>query len=237
MSAISSTRTPRRDTQEGLERVPTHLYMETDLTAYQNHSVALQAVAIARRSMPKFSGNFAREIQPLWGHGYFGLRWDSPAVWYQEVGIRSFTMTRIAGKTIPMWIKDPTGVERQKNPKAEVRLGEDGAVRVLIFRRAAKMGQRKVVMRQGQSVNVPASYPGAPGRIAVREMARPYTRQGKIGGQIAGGAALVRPNIGVRWRHPGLVGRGFLHRGLVQAALESGLDHQVPVWATTNRWK
>lgn len=239
MSGTSPTqvRQPRRETQEGLGRLPDHLYMENDLTAYQNHAIALEAAAIARRSMPKFSGASAREIQPLWGHGFFGLRWSSPVVWYQEVGIRPFTMNRLAGKTIPMWIKDPTGVERARNPRAQVRVGEDGVPRVLIFRRAARHGQRKIVERNGQRVDVPASYPGAPGRIAVREMAAPHTRRGKIGGRIAGGPDLARPNVGVRWRHPGLIGRSFLHRGMTQAAIQAGLDPDAPIWATTARWR
>lgn len=228
--ATGLTRNVRRELQQTSGRIPTHLYMEGDLTAYQAHAIALDAVAIARRNMPKFSGQGARQLRPVWGHGYFGIVWDDPSVWYQEVGIRPFTMRNLAGKTIPMWIKDPTGEERRKNPKAETRQGEDGVVRVLVFRRAARMGQRRQVMRRGRPVDVPMSYPGAPGRISSREI--PGTgREGRKGGQIA------RHNVGVRWRHPGLVGRSFLFRGLTQAALQHGLDPETPVWATTNRWK
>jgi len=227
----------RRELQQGSTSIPTHVYMEFDITSYQAHDLAMEAVAIARRNMPKFTGQRSRELRPIWGAGFFGIMWDSPEIWYQEVGIRPFTMTKLAGKTIPMWIKDPTGVERQKNPKAETRVGEDGVVRVLIFRRAARQGQRKTVVRGGRTVDVPASYPGAPGRIGVREIGRGMTRDGKVAGRIAGGLDPARRNVGVRWRHPGLTGRSFLFRGMTQAALHGGLDQTAPVWATTNRWK
>jgi hypothetical protein len=223
-------RPPRREIQEGQDRIPDRLYMEAPLTDYQAHIIAVRAVALARSEMPKFSGRGARQLQPLWGEGFFGMRWDDDFVWFQEIGIRPFTMRSLAGKTIPMWIKDPTGRVRQQNPKAETQIGEDGVVRVLIFRRAALLGQRKTVMRKGVPVSVPASYPGAPGRIALREAAAPLTRQGRLGGQIA------RGNVGVRWRHPGLVGRNFMHRAMVRAAVEVGLDPTAPVWATTQRW-
>lgn len=227
----------RRELEQGSHLIPTRLYMEADLTAYQAHAIALDAVSIARQNMPKFSGDGATELRPLWGHGFFGIMWDSPHVWYQEVGIRPFTMRNLAGKTIPMWVKDPTGEERRKNPRAETRLGEDGVVRVLIFRKAARMGQRKMVRRGGRTVDVPASYPGAPGRISVREAPRGMTREGKIGGRIAGGLDPARRNVGVRWRHPGVVGRSFLYRGMVQASFRAGLDPNAPLWATTNRWR
>ena len=229
----------RRELDQGSHLIPTRLYMEADLTAYQAHSLAVEAVAIARQNMPKFSGRSATELKPLWGHGFFGIRWESPHVWYQDVGIRPFTMRNLAGKTIPMWIKDPTGVERRRNPRAQTEIGEDGVVRVLIFRKAARMGQRKTVRRGGQTVDVPASYPGAPGRIAVRHVAAAYSPNGtRTGGRIAGGAVgSTRGNVGVRWRHPGLTGRSFLHRGMVQAAYRNGLDPDSPVWATTNRWR
>lgn len=206
--------------------------MEGDLTNYQAHAAAIDAVDIARKFMPKMTGAGARSLQPLWGPGFFGIRWDDNYVWFQEIGINPFTMSKLAGKIIPMWIKDPTGIERRKNPKAKTKTGEDGVIRVLVFRRAAKPGQRKVVRRaDGTLREVPASYPGAPGRIGRREVKRPLTGLGRLGGQIA------RGNIGVRWRHPGLIGRSFLYRGLIEAAIQHGLDHEAPVHASTSKWR
>lgn len=224
--------------QQNQNNIPTRMYMDVPgLDAIDAHILALEAVDVAYSLIPKFSGRLARSLRPLWGNGYFGISWRDPAVWYQEVGIRPFTMRSLAGKTIPMWIKDPDGEERKKNPKAEVKVGEDGVVRVLVFRRAAKQGQRKVVMRSGVQTSVPRSYPGAPGRISVREAAAPYTREGKVGGRIAGDMEGIRRNVGVRWRHPGLTGRSFLFQGLVKAAQYGGIDPSSPVHATNSVWR
>lgn len=204
--------------------IPTRMWVEVPmLSAFETRPISEDATDIARRNMPKFSGALARELEPISGVGFYGVRWTSPAVWFQEVGIRGFTMRTLHG-TIPMWVKDPTGEERRKNPRAKVKIGEDGVPRVLIFRWASAPGQRKTVIRNGVPVSVPRSYPGAPGRINVRETAAPFTRAGKIGGQIAGGLGATRGNIGVRWHHPGLVGRSFIYRGLVQAAHHAGVD-------------
>jgi hypothetical protein len=130
-------------------------------------------------------------------------------------------MYALAGKTIPMWVDDPTGTERQKNPKAKLRTTLSGKTQVLIFRRAAQLGQTKTtrtkVAGQWQSRTVPMSYPGAPGRIGRREAGRPLTTPGRTGGQVAMG------NVGVRWRHPGLAPRKFLNRAMVTAAQENGI--------------
>ena len=91
---------------------------------------------------------------------------------------------------------------------------------VQIFRRVAKPGERKDVIRRiegtDQRVSVPRSYPGAPGRIGRREARQPWTTPGRISGAIAG------TNVGVRWRHPGLVKRGFLRQGLTLACTMHG---------------
>jgi hypothetical protein len=98
-----------------------------------------------------------------------------------------------------------------------------GKTQVLIFRRVASVGQTKTVTRRSrvtgtiERTQVPASYPGAPGRIGRREAAQPYTRGGSSGGQIAGG------NVGVRWRHPGLAPRKFLNNSLTLAAQWNGV--------------
>ena len=214
---------------------PTRCFVMADIGIHEAGDLAREAVSIARRNMPKMTGAASRDLQPFFGEGYFGISWSNPIVWYQEIGIRPFTMRALAGKTIPMWIKDPTGEERRKNPRAETRLGQDGVTRVLVFRRAARQGQRKTVMRNGHPVSVPASYPGAPGRIVTRHA--PGTT-GKVAGQIAsrrtGGH--IETHIGVRWRHPGLTARSYLHRGIIQAAVAAGLDPEIPVRITDQNW-
>lgn len=188
--------------------VPNQLVMLSEnLPLWKAHRAAIQAVFIARPLAPKLTGMSSRNFKPIYGVGYFGIGWADDYVWYQAMGIRAFTMNSLAGKTIPMWIDDPTGRMQRDNPKAETRHTASGKTQVLIFRRAANFGQRKTITRNGIGVSVPMSYPGAPGRISVREAAQPDTRPGKVGGQIAPG------NVGVRWRHPGLASSSYVHRG------------------------
>jgi hypothetical protein len=171
--------------------------------------LALDAVVKARQAMPRVSGNTAARLRPLYGRNYFGVYFPDAHVWFMEHGTAPRTMTSLAGKVIPMWITDEDGQERAKNPKAKVRSTEDGRIQVLIFRRAAKPGQRKTVRSaDGSTRTVPASYPGAPGRIG--------QRPGRVAGRIAAG------NVGVRWRHPGLTALQFLNGALATAAFESG---------------
>lgn len=198
--------------------------------------ISLEAVQVARRRMPKLSGRSAKRLQPLYGKGYYGIFFGESSIWFQENGIRPFTMNALSGKTIPMWIDDPTGSERSKNPRAKTRVTASGKTQVLIFRKAAQKGQRKTVKRKNkvtgaiETSSVPMSYPGAPGRIGRREMTSPFTRQGKLGGQIAGG------NVGVRWRHPGLTARKFMNTSLT---LASGNNGVVPtrIYVADSRWR
>lgn len=189
----------------------------------QARRIALAATSEARRRMPKLSGASARKLQPLYGRGFFGIYFGSPVAWFQENGIRPFTMNSLQGKIIPMWIDDPTGQERTRNPKAKTRRTASGKVQVLIFRRAARKGQYKTVKRrnkvtgQMEDARVPMSWPGAPGRIGRREAGSPMTRPGKAGGRIAGG------NVGVRWRHPGLAPRKFMNASITEAAGRDGV--------------
>ncbi|MFE4863238.1 LAGLIDADG family homing endonuclease, partial [Streptomyces sp. NPDC056670] len=132
-----------------------------------------------------------------------------------------YTLTH---NTIPMWIDDPTGQERRDNPKAKTRVTESGKTQVLIFRRAARIGERKRVYRRDPKTGLkilvsdkPAHYPGAPGRIAWREAKQPWTRPGRRGGAIHPG------NIGVWWRHPGIKPRSFLNTSMTAAAQKAGL--------------
>lgn len=200
------------------------IMIEKGLPPKRARAAALEAVRQARRRMPKLSGDAARGLQPLYGKGYFGIQWATQVVWYQDHGTKPFTMRSLAGKVVPMWIDDPTGQERRDNPKAKTRTTASGKVQVLIFRRAAKIGERKRVYRRDPKTGLkvlvsdtPAHYPGAPGRIAWREAKRPWTRPGKRPGAIHPG------NIGVWWRHPGLKPRSFLNTSVTMAAQKSGL--------------
>lgn len=164
-----------------------------------------------------------------------GMASHNSYVWFQEQGIRPFTMFALAGKTIPMWVDDPTGTEREKNPRAKTRVTMSGKVQVLIFRKAAMPGavrktRRKVADGTYEEFTVPASYPGAPGRIGKREAAQPWTTPGRVPGAIA------RGNIGVRWRHPGLAPRMFLNHAITQAAQRGGI---VPtrIYAADRSWR
>lgn len=192
--------------------------------------LAIEALSRARLNAPKLSGTSARRMEAIWGTGWIGIRWLDQQVWFQERGVRPFTMTKLAGKLIPMWIDDPTGRERKANPKAKTRVTASGRTQVLIFRKAARIGARRNIKRKDAWVNVPASYPGAPGRIALREAPAPHTQVGKVGGRIAAG------NIGVRWRHPGLHPRQFLEGGLREAAYAHGLVPG-PIHAVTESWR
>ena len=188
------------------------------LPAEDAAKVARSATLIARSHVPKMSGAAARSLEPIYADGMFGIYFGEPYVWFQDHGIRPFTMKNLAGKTIPMWIKDPTGSERAKNPKAKTRTTAAGVVEVLIFRRAAKTGATVTKTdRRGRPRQVPASYPGAPGRISRREAGAPATTPGRVAGAIA------RGNGGVRWRHPGLAPRMFLNNGLTMAAQRYGI--------------
>jgi hypothetical protein len=198
-------------------------------------TIANAAVRQARQLMPKLTGYSASRIFPLYGSGYFGIGFQDSYVWFQENGIRPFTMFSLAGKTIPMWIDDPTGEMAAKNPRAQTRITMSGKPQVLIFRKAARMGQRKTTRRKVaeatyEEFSMPASYPGAPGRIGVRQAGQPWTTPGKAGGQIAGG------NVGVRWRHPGLAPRQFLNRSITLAAQQAGI---IPtrIYAADRNWR
>lgn len=197
-----------------------------NLDAVRARRLAEEACQYARSLSPKMSGNSSAKIYPVWAEGLFGVQWEHPYLWYQEAGIRPFTNRSLAGKTIPMWVNDPKGEERRKNPKAETRQTVDGRTQVLIFRRAAKMGQRKNAWRNvnGQMVRrqVPASYPGAPGRIAVNR-SQGIMRVGDIDPTSKNPGNIAKRNVGVRWRHPGLDPSRFLAKALYSAAVNNGL--------------
>jgi hypothetical protein len=207
-----------------------------NLSGAKARAAANAAVREARRVMPKLSGQSASRIFPLYGKGFFGIGFADSYVWFQENGIRPFTMYNLAGKTIPMWVNDPTGTERQRNPKAKTRVTMSGVTQVLIFRKVAQIGQTKTVKRRSRltgtvtTVQTPASYPGAPGRIGRREAAQPYTTPGKTGGQIASG------NVGVRWRHPGLAPRKFLNHSVTMAAQWQGIL-PIRIYVADRNWR
>jgi hypothetical protein len=193
-------------------------YIAPELGIEEAYMAAQLAVRHAQALCPKLTGTGASGIRPFFGEGYFGLSWTMPYIWVQN----------LAGKTIPMWIDDPTGTVQRDNPKAKTRVTESGRPQVLLFRRAAPVGTRKTVKRKGPggatiSVDVPASYPGAAGRIANREASAPYTTPGQLGGRVA------RGNIGIRWYFPGLTPRHFLEEGLNRAATDVGVRGHISV--------
>lgn len=184
---------------------PTRMFvLAPGLSKSQCRLLANQTIAEARKASPKLSGEGARTLRPYYAEGRFGIEWQRDYMWQQEVGISPFTMTKLAGKTIPMWIDDPTGSQAREYPKAPRRVTPTGRRQILIFRKAAKIGARKEVRdkRTGRLKTVPASYPGAPGRIVRR---RP---DGTIVTHPPGG------HQGVRWRHSGIEGRGFMQHAL-----------------------
>ena len=201
---------------------PTKMYaIVPNLTRERSTKLAREAAARARQLAPKgYHSKIGKKILPYSGPGFYGIRWVENYIWFQEHGIKAFTMTALQGKTIPMWIKDPTGSERRKNPKAKTRVTTSGVTEVLIFRKVAMKGQRKQVKTRKGLRDVPASFPGAPGRIANRVARHPYTQPGKAAGTISsmGQDRSVSKNVGVRWRHPGLIGRHFLAEGIKFAA-------------------
>lgn len=194
-----------------------------DLDEQSAQYLAINAVYAARQSMPRVTGATANRLRPVYGEGFFGIYFPDAWTWFQERGTKPFTMRSLAGKTIPMWVSDEDGQLRAKNSKIRVRTTEDGRVQVLIFRRAARIGQRKTVRRKNpvtgaiEVTTTVASYPGAPGRIARRIPGMPNTPAGRVGGQIAAG------NVGVRWRHPGLRAGQFLNSAIARSAFEAGL--------------
>lgn len=180
--------------------------------------LAQRAVHLAQGYAPKLSGRSSHRLRVYYGPGFFGIQWLDPYMWFQEAGTRPRVMTNLAGKTIPMWIDDPTGSERAKNPRARTRVTFSGKTQILIFRKAAKVGERKSVKRKVagtyRMVDVPKSYPGAPGRIARRQFVTypADTHSGKVA---------VR-NIGVRWFNPGIAGKGFMQHAIWTSAQQAG---------------
>lgn len=197
-----------------LAQDPDRIVMLTDLDEIDCESLGEAAVEAAKDRMPRVTGHMATTLQVLAGSGYFGIYFPDRKVWFMEQGTRPFTMRGLPrDRAIPMWVNDPDGStarEEQKHQKKPVerRITEDGRRQTLIFRRAAKNKTRKTIMREGQLVSVPRSYPGAPGRIASRATA----------GRIATG------NVGVRWRHPGIQARAFLNSALADTALDHGIE-------------
>jgi hypothetical protein len=185
-------------------------------------AVAHKAVEMAKGYMPRVSGAAAASMTPIYGDGWFGIEWTHDSIWFQEAGTKPHTMRSLAGKTVPMWVNDADGSLRRKNPRAATRVrDDDGRTQVLIFRKAAKLGERK---QQWRNVNgrmtlksTPASYPGAPGRIAVNR-SQGIMRAGDVDRLARNPGQIAKNNVGVRWRHPGLDAGKHLVRGMADAA-------------------
>ena len=188
----------------------------------QAELVATKALERTKDYLPRATGGSSATLATIFGHEWFGLEWDADAIWYQEEGIKPFTMRSLAGKTIPMWVKDRDGSMRTKNPKIKQRTRADtGEIEVLIFRKAAQLGARKesckVIKGKLVQQNVPASYPGAPGRIAVNR-SQGVIRQGDVDPNASNPGQIAKKNVGVRWRHPGLDAGRYMVRGMTDAA-------------------
>lgn len=195
---------------------PTRIW--ADLPGYDEFfcgHMATVAVDYAKTFAPKSTGESAAAFTPIFGDGWFGIKWKHRYAWYQNRGTKPFVMKSLQGKVIPMWIDDADGSVKRENPKAKQRTTADGRRQTQIFRYASRVGERKTVTKrrggQDRQVSVPRSYPGAPGRINMRQGARgvPVNTQS---GQIA------KTNVGVRWRHPGLEAKMFFLDGLMNAA-------------------
>lgn len=189
---------------------------------------AQEAQYEARKRAPKLSGESAKRIYAVYDEGWFGLHWLDDHVWFQEAGIRPFTMNSLQGKVIPMWVSDDDHKLRTENPKIETKTTADGRTLVRIFRRAANKGERKIVRRrQGGAtieVSVPRSYPGAPGRINRR-----HTETDRSLGKVAG--RIAPTNVGVRWRHPGLASKGFMFQSLMAVVRQNDLERSTVITA------
>lgn len=211
------------------EVTPDRIYMlSPGFSPYMCRKMATRAAEVARSLTPRLSGRGAAGISAYAGDGFFGVKWDMPHVWYQNRGIKPFTMRSLAGKTIPMWVNDWTGEMARANPKAETRFTADGRRQILIFRRVGKIGARKnVPVRDSEGRitrwrEVPQSFPGAPGRITHREWKPNRPAGGVGGGRIT---RRVQPShVGVRWRHPGLLPREFLEYSVRQVAEENQIE-------------
>jgi len=103
--------------------------------------LAINAVHRARQTMPRVTGATANRLVPLYGEGWFGIYFPDPQAWFMEHGTAPRTMRSLAGKLIPMWVADADGSLRAKNPKIKIRHTEDGRTQVLIFRKAARIGE------------------------------------------------------------------------------------------------
>lgn len=206
---------------------PDRMVMMVDgLGAEEARYMAVDATYTARMSMPRVTGATASRLTPISGRGWFGILFPDSWVWYMEHGTNPFTMVNLAGKTIPMWVDDQDGSARAKNPKARTRTTQDGRFQVLIFRKAARIGQQRVKTRRNpvtgslERSSVPASYPGAPGRIANRAQG-----QGWEGSRVAvlRAGQVARGNVGVRWRHPGLRAAQYINSAIAQVAFRSNV--------------
>lgn len=188
------------------------MMMDDDYGIDLMRDLAEYATQQAKDTIPKISGTLAGSVRPVYGVNYWGIFFPNRRLWFLEQGTNPFTMNSLAGKVIPMWVDDPTGEEaREIGRKAKTRITVDGRRQTLIFRKAAKKGARKTVIRKGVKKSVPRSYPGAPGRISNR------LNSGRIG----------TPNGGVRWRHPGIGPRHYLNNSMETTCLAFGVKPEV----------
>jgi hypothetical protein len=158
-------------------------------------------------------------------------------VWYQDHGIRPFTMNNLQGKTIPMWINDPSGQLRQKNPKAKTRVTKDGRQQTLIFRKAPKQGggtQRYSRNSKTGALELntdkKGSSPTKAGRAKKDNLAGSLSEEGrKSGGKNGSGSS------GMGWRYPGIAPKLFINNSITVTAQKNGIL-PVRIYVTDATW-
>ncbi len=217
---------------------PDRAFMVVDELPRANaYLLALEAVEEARKKMPKLSGRAADRLEPIYADNIFGILWQDSYVWYQDHGIRPFTMNNLQGKTIPMWINDPSGQLRQKNPKAKTRVTKDGRQQTLIFRKAPKQGggtQRYSRNSKTGALELntdkKGSSPTKAGRAKKDNLAGSLSEEGrKSGGKNGSGSS------GMGWRYPGIAPKLFINNSITVTAQKNGIL-PVRIYVTDATW-
>ena len=214
---------------------PDRAFMVVDELPRANaYLLAVEAVEEARKKMPKLSGRAADRLEPIYADNIFGILWQDSYVWYQDHGIRPFTMNNLQGKVIPMWINDPAGSLRMKNPKAKTRTTADGRVQTLIFRKAPKGTQRYRRNPKTGALELNIDKKGSSqtksGRAKKDNLSGSLYDEGrKNGGKNGSG------NSGMGWRYPGIAPKLFINNSITVTAQKNGIL-PVRVYVTDATW-
>ena len=132
------------------------------LSAEDAAKVARSATLIARSHIPKMSGAAARGLEPIYGDGMFGIYFAEPYVWFQDHGIRPFTMKNLAGKAQPLTepVLTPAGWAKMGDiRKGGYVVGSDGLpARVLEVFPQGALECYRVTFSDGESVRCSADH-------------------------------------------------------------------------------